>query len=112
MFPDSPPAGLKSEAELQRDSGIHRAKEHADSLIRDWTSEAYRSLLYFIELHRGDFTAEDVREFACVPEPPDRRAWGAVLVRAAEAGLIHRVGFKPHRDPKRHKGISSVWRVK
>ena len=30
-----------------------------------------------------------------VPEPPDGRAWGAIVQRASKARLIRRIGFAP-----------------
>lgn len=94
-----------------RDQGMAHAVEHADECVAGWGETAYRAVREFIsrrERHER-FTTEDVREWAKLEEPPDRRAWGAVMMRAVRGGLIHKAGYRPHRDPSRHKGVSTVW---
>jgi hypothetical protein len=40
--------------------------------------------------------AENVRNWASdkLPDPPDGRAWGAVMQRARRAGYIRKVGYR------------------
>lgn len=94
-----------------RDKGMQRAVEHADRVEDGWGQVAYSAVRQFLVRQPPfrSFTTEDVREWAKLKEPPDRRAWGAVMVRAVRGGLIHKVGYRPHRDPSRHKGVSTVW---
>ena len=92
-----------------RDEGINAAAEHAGQA---WQVLAWSALMEYIKRDRsGHFTCEDVREVMGVPEPPDRRAWGAIMLRAARQGLIQRAGFVEHRERSRHCGISILWRV-
>lgn len=60
------------------------------------------------------FMAEDVREFARgvdgFEDPPDGRAWGSVVMRAAKAGIIKRIGYAPMKSPNCHANPKSVWR--
>jgi hypothetical protein len=94
-----------------RDEGMARAKSHADVVYENWSACAYAALIRYVGVHLDDFTAEDVREWAIdVPEPPDRRAWGSVLLKGSRDRIIRRAGYRPHRDPVRHHGISTVWR--
>jgi hypothetical protein len=95
-----------------RDEGIERAAAHAGPA---WGERAYALLRAFIARYPKDtvFMIEDVRAFAKaqIEEPPDRRAWGAVAVRARRAGLIEKFGYQTHKDPVRHMGASMSWRI-
>lgn len=75
----------------------------------------------YIELIRfglGDgqqFTTEMVREYAeqmGLPDPPDKRAWGGVIRRAAMSGLMVKKGWTTSRNPKVHCSPTSLWEVK
>jgi hypothetical protein len=95
-------------ARALRDDGIARAAEHAGN---EWQGLARGALLDFMRSQTDDFATEDVRAWATwVPEPPDRRAWGAVMIWAVKAGWIRRVGYRQHHDPARHCGTSTVWK--
>ena len=92
-----------------RDAGVNAAAANAGQA---WQVLAWSALMEYIKRDKlGHFTCEDVREVMGVPEPPDRRAWGAIMLRAARQGLIQRAGFVEHRDRARHCGISILWRV-
>jgi len=96
-----------------RDDAMRRAADHADKQHADWTGQAYRALLDFLDLNGSSpFMTEDVRAFVAfaLVDPPDSRAWGAVIKRASRAGLIERIGYGEHKDPIRHRGISAIWR--
>lgn len=95
-----------------RDDGMERATAHADAVSDRWRVNALAAVVDYItrDLFVEDFTAEDVREWARLPEPPDRRAWGTIMVVAARKGYIAKAGYRPHRDPSRHHGVSTVWR--
>lgn len=87
-------------AEQRRDDGIRRAVEHADAVVMDWSSHALVKLLEYAAMH-DIFMVEDVRVYAEVkglPAPPDGRAWGAVVQRAAKSGQIIKLGYAPARS--------------
>ena len=122
-----PPAAIRALARDLAEQGADRAVAHADQDEPGWSERAYRLLLAFIAEKKTircagldptqdirEFSTEDVREWigARLPEPPDRRAWGAIVRRAVTAGLIVRAGYRPHRDPSRHHGVSTLWRVR
>lgn len=96
-----------------RDDGMDRAAAHADAVHGGWSNFAYDILLRYAEKHEV-FMAEDVREFARVvdgfEDPPDGRAWGSVVMRAAKAGIIKRIGYAPMKSPNCHANPKSVWR--
>ena len=89
-----------SEAGARRDDGMQRAVEHADAVEVFWSESAYSHLRDFCRLQTS-FLTEEAREFAesrGLTPPPDGRAWGAVIRRAAKDGLIQRIGYKPAKS--------------
>ncbi len=102
--------------ELARE-GMDRAERHADQMVEDWSQRAYGYLCTFIALKpRGTtFMAEDVRRLAetsgRVPIPPSKRAWGAIMSKAARAGHIVRVGFAQVKNERAHCANASVWQI-
>jgi len=98
--------------EQLRDSGIEQAVSHADQVEPQWSEQAYQFLLSYIKNH-AEFMTEDVRaaSVGIVPEPPSKRAWGGVIVKAVKSGLIHRAGFKNVKNPTSHCTPASVWSV-
>lgn len=102
-------------AETARDEGIRRAVEHADAVIRKWSDDAYSFLWEFISGKNPGyvFMLEDVRFLAeqkGFTTPPSKRAWGAVILRAARAELIQKGDAAGKvKDPNGHRGYASTW---
>lgn len=96
--------------------GAETAAAHADRVHGVWSDEAYEFLISKRdEFKREDktFMTEDMRviaERAGMPVPPDRRAWGAIVLRAKRQGVIHVAGFAPVKDRRSHGGPKYVWR--
>jgi len=107
---------MATQAELLRDEGIQRAVDHADREIESWSDRASDMLLSCARA-RGkgaEITSESIRnyaEFHDLPPPPDKRAWGAVMLKAARAGVIKKVGYTTANDPKVHCNPVSLWLV-
>lgn len=96
-----------------RDLGIHRAVTHANKEYDDWSDKAYTTLKDFLRLANGKpFMCEDVREYASIylPEPPNNRAWGSIIVRARKDGIIKHHGFSQVTNPKAHRANASLWK--
>ena len=99
-----------------RDKGIKKAVDHAGV---KWADEAYEFLLHkilYMKLlpeYGRTFMVEDVRRAAIdvINDPPSNRAWGGVIRRAANAGLIEKVGIRQVTNPKAHCANANVWRV-
>ena len=89
-----------SEAAARRDFGIERAIDHADRTDVFWSDTAYAHVMEFCRVQKA-FLTEEARAFAesrGLNPPPDGRAWGAVMRRAAKNGLIQRIGYKPAKS--------------
>lgn len=100
-----------SMGQLLAELGMDRAAEHAERMRQGWVASARAAVADYItrDLFVEPFTCEDVRDWAKLPEPPDRRAWGAVMMSVAKEGWIRKAGYRPHKAPSRHNGISTVW---
>ena len=96
-------------AAQRRNVGMQRAADHADRETPDWRDQAYEFLLTFARANH-EFLSEDFVEAAVsrgIPKPPDGRAWGAIVRRAAVAGAIRRVGAAPARTS--NCSLKPVW---
>ena len=100
-----------AEATRRRDAGIAASVEHADQVNANWSARASEYLLDYARRAGGAFLAEQVREYAHgegLEYPPDGRAWGAVLSRAARAGLIRQIGYAPAKSSNRSPKV--LWK--
>jgi hypothetical protein len=98
-----------------RDAGMSRAIAHADRKEEGWGDRAYAVFMKFLDITPGPFLAEDVMAYGRtleLTEPPNRKAWGPVMLKASKAGRIHRVGFGSVKTPSAHCGFASIWEKK
>jgi hypothetical protein len=104
----------KDEGARLRDEGIDRAVAHADRVKPGWSQMAYEELKAFL-IHTGlnEFTSEHVRDFADAwgfQPPPEKRAWGGVMLRAARAGLIRKTGqYTTSMNANCHNMPKALW---
>lgn len=96
-----------------RNSGMNQAETHANHLHHGWSHEAYSFLEGYARIN-PTFMAEDVRTASAgvVPPPPSKRAWGAVIVRAAKAGIITSLGTRKVKNPRAHCANATLWKSK
>lgn len=94
-----------------RDIGMQRAIDHANAVHANWAEDAYAFLIVFVASHQSEFLAEDVigSSVGIVPNPPDTRAWGSVIVRAKKEGIIRSNGFRAVKNKQAHNRPSTVW---
>jgi hypothetical protein len=96
-----------------RDRGMERAVDHAEREVAGWKDAALEYVRLYALIH-AEFICEDVRGFADrrgFAPPPDGRAWGAVMMRAAKRGLVTKTDrVACAKDPKVHMNPSTVWR--
>jgi len=94
-----------------RDIGIRKATQHANQVHEDWSDKAFYFLKWFVTRQHIEFMAEDVREASknFVAEPPSKRAWGGVIVRAKKQGIIKSVGFRKVSNAKAHSAFATLW---
>lgn len=90
---------------------MKRAELHANQVHENWSDQVYALLTWFVERTPTPFMAEDFRADikGLVPEPPTTRAFGAIMVRAAQAGLIRKVGYGQVKNLKAHRANASMW---
>jgi hypothetical protein len=82
-------------ATTRRDAGMASSAAHAERVHAEWCADAMAALLRFART-REHFLAEEYVADALargLTEPPDRRAFGSILQRAARAHVIAHDGF-------------------
>lgn len=94
-----------------KEEGMKRAVDHADSVIPAWSDQAYNFLKSFTR-ESAEFLTEDVRRAAVgkLPDPPNLKAWGAVIIRAAKEGLIKNAGYRKAKHARSHQRPSTLWK--
>ena len=96
-----------------RDIGMVQAETHADEVHPKWSDLAYKFLEHYVGIKgmREGFLTEDIRfaSIYIVPEPPSKRAWGGVVVRAVKNGIIHKVGYRNVTNEKAHCTPATLW---
>lgn len=97
-------------ARAKRDAGMTQALDHAEEVNEGWKHDAYTFLLRFAQ-RTANFISEDVsgaHEKAGLPQPPTKRAWGALYIKAQREGVIAQDGYG--RSRLRHASICPRWR--
>lgn len=95
-----------------RDIGIQKAVDHANEVEPKWSDQAYAFLVQFLRIHEGEFMTEMVRGYATangLSVPPSKRAWGAIVVKAAKNNLIVKKGYNQVTNPEAHMANAYIW---
>ncbi len=107
-----------AKAAAGRDKGISKAEAHAASEHAQWPELAAgyldRFMRFSCSLQGGRFQTTHFRHWAEVqglPSPPDPRAYGGIIRRAAKAGRIVADGYACKPDESSHACPAVVWRV-
>lgn len=100
------------DANIARDNGIQQSLDSANSAVKNWSDIAYGFLLGYADSHT-EFMIEDMRNASVgfVPEPPSKRAWGGIAVRASKNKIIKRKGFQNVKNVKAHCTPATLWEV-
>ena len=103
---------MKTEGEMLRNAGINQSLINANSKIDNWSGIAYQFLVDYAKSN-DQYMAEDVRTASIdiVPEPPSKRAWGAIFAKASRKKIIERVGYGNVKNPKAHCTPATIWRT-
>lgn len=103
-----------SAGEIAKQKGIERASEHAEAVTPGWNQMAFEKLKEFCTFRLGPFLMEDFRQWAepsGLTAPPHLRAYGSVAIKAANKGLIKKIGYAKVTNAKAHQATASVWIV-
>jgi len=101
---------MKKTREQLRDEGMVKAMHSANQANAKWTLMAYAFLIKYAEKHEK-FMLEDAREASInrIPQPPNNRAWGGIIIKAVNADIIVKQGFASVKNKKAHCTPASVW---
>lgn len=90
------------------------AADHADAVVHAWREAALSAANRFLASRAAPFVTSELVEFAegkGVPPPPDRRAWGAIVLALARAGAIVKTGaFVESPQASQHGTPVRQWR--
>lgn len=104
------------EGEALRDEGIKQAVDHADEKTPNWSDMAFEKVREFTQAYPHlEFMTEELRAWAYhkgLPEPTHGRAWGSIMVRAANKNIIEKVRITQVKNPKAHCANANLWKSK
>jgi hypothetical protein len=91
----------------------HEAAAHADAVADDhgWQAAAIAAVVKFAYQRTSPWLLEDARKAAeddGLEIPPDRRAWGAIVLIMKRDGQIEPAGFQPAVSSR--GGAKTLWR--
>lgn len=95
------------EAQAKRDHGMAISEIKANNDWPQWSEKARLVVIKFImssvRIYNGDkFLVEDVREWAesqkLIEPASSGKAWGAIIRRCANEGIIRQAGYLPARS--------------
>lgn len=91
--------------------GINKAITSADIKNSNWSEIAYSFLKEFIK-NNDEFMVEEVRIASkdIVPEPPSKRAWGSIILKAKKENLVKHIKYNQVQNPSAHMANASVWK--
>lgn len=97
-----------------RDAGMKLASESAEQDSWGWNETAYQLLTEFVKTknYYDEWMCEEFREFAMekgLPEPPSKRAFGSVIIKAAKNNLVQKIGYGITTNPKCHATPATLW---
>lgn len=98
-------------AERLAREGMDRALEHAESEIPKWGDLALDFIQRYAQKHErfcGWMVVKAASLDPNFPAPPNEKAWGGPIKKAAAKGIIARDGTG--KDPHRHGNMIPVWR--
>jgi hypothetical protein len=97
-----------AEATSNRDDGIRRASEHANS---DWRWHAEQAVMRAAR-KLPELIADDVQlEIPVEVTTHEGRALGAVMLAAVKAGILEKTErFKASANPRCHRNPRRIWR--
>jgi hypothetical protein len=97
------------------EEGAERAADHAERVEPGWKDAALHYFRLFAVLNRGTtFLTEDARLYAegCgLGQPPDKRAWGSVALRAKRDRIVESLGYENTSRGPSHACPRTAWRA-
>lgn len=103
------------QVESNTTTAIKQSLDHANQEIPDWSKLAMDGLRQYASVV-DNFITEEARRWlvGIVPEPPDNTAWGGVIVKAKNIGLIEPLEgvFRKTEDKISHCRPCQVWKWK
>lgn len=101
------------QAEDAKQDGITTAVNHANDTVNKWSNKAYQMFIEYLANINTGFMGEDFRRYAeqrGLQDPPSKRAFGGVILRASKEKLITKIGHAQVSNVRAHKAFASIWK--
>lgn len=110
LFTEPPDLNV-SAATAARDRAVRRAEENADPRFTECAWRAIQRVAGRCQFFIVDDVWREMQVDGLIPGTPDKRAMGAVMMRAVRAGYIKRTAeYQPSAQPQCHSNPRRVWR--
>jgi len=103
------------EGERRKNIGMEEAADHAEEESPQWKQRAFNLLVRYLSEYPKphQFQAEDFRNWCemgkFIQEPPSKRAYGSIVLRAAKQGLIKKIGHATVKNVTAHRCFATLW---
>lgn len=102
------------EARKERDRGMQKAINHANTVNKDWLDKAYKMFKEWLSgwVSGHEFMIEDFRfsaEIKGLERPPSARSYGAIAVKAKKENLIISYETGKTRGKTAHRANANKW---
>ncbi|MFA9219861.1 MAG: hypothetical protein ACEQSL_01600 [Sediminibacterium sp.] len=95
------------------DIGMRMAEDHANEKIENWSDKCFELLKQYLKINTEPFMVEYFRQWTAnkLPQPPSLRAFGAIIRKASQKGLVKHCGYSKVSNHKAHATPASVWQA-
>lgn len=99
-----------------RDIGLELAVENAERKEKDWKKKCWQLFLFWLRRKKrmqDEFMLEEFRQYVqdmgLLEDPPSKRAYGFVSVKAKNEGWIIYAGMGKVKNAKAHRANANKW---
>lgn len=90
--------------------GIKKAEAAGNRAGIEWKNKAYDAFVEYAKNHQT-FTVEQViSDSFNVPNPPDKRAWGSIAIKAKKNGIVENAGWTRSLNKNKHGIPVALWK--
>jgi len=115
LFAAMAPAPVIKAERRKRNAGLDRGRAMAELAAaragEAWKESAYQAFVAHAKKHKL-FTTDEVRAARPdLPDPPDRRAWGHIAMRAKRLGVVETARLIHSKNSVVHGAVVTQWRA-
>jgi hypothetical protein len=90
--------------------GISKAEAAGNKAGEHWKKIAYDAFVDYAK-HHETFTVEQIiSESSYLPDPPDKRAWGIIAIKAKKNNIVENAGWTRSLNKSKHGIPVALWK--